>query len=91
VTTEKKASALVALIDKLIAEEPYEAHGVAWARRPLKFYSEALGVSLVTIRKRIAEGSFVKLVKSVEGAGRSPCSAPAKRRPASRTITPSAS
>jgi hypothetical protein len=69
VTTEKKASALVALIDKLIAEEPYEAHGVAWARRPLKFYSEALGVSLVTIRKRIAEGSFVKLVKSVEGGG----------------------
>jgi hypothetical protein len=59
----------VALVEKAEAEDQYEARGVTWARRPQSYYAEALGVSLVTIGKRLAEGSFVKLVKRVEGGG----------------------
>jgi hypothetical protein len=71
VSATKKVSpdALAALVDKAEAEDKYEAHGVTWARRPQSFYAGELGVSLPTISKRIAEGSFVKLVKSVEGGG----------------------
>jgi hypothetical protein len=70
VTTQKKVDlALAALVDKAEAEDQYEAHSLTWARRPQSFYAEALGVSLPTIGKRIAESSIVKLVRSVEGGG----------------------
>jgi hypothetical protein len=70
VTTQKKVDpALAALVDKAEAEDQYETRGVTWARRPQSYYADALGVSLPTIGKRIAESSIVKLVKSVEGGG----------------------
>ena len=68
-TKKVSPDALAALVDKAEAEDKYEAHGVTWARRPQSFYAGELGVSLDTIGKRIAEGSIVKLVKSVEGGG----------------------
>jgi hypothetical protein len=68
VTTEKKASALVALVDKAEAEDQYDAHRVTWARRPQSFYAEELGVSLKTIGRYTDKKPFVKLVKSLNGA-----------------------
>jgi hypothetical protein len=71
VSATKKVSpdALAALVDKAEAEDKYEAHGVTWARRPQSFYAGELGVYPNTIGKRIADGPFVKLVKSIEGGG----------------------
>jgi len=82
---------MISLVEKTTAEDQYEAHGVMWARRPQKFYSEALGVSLNTIGRYIATPPFAKKVESVEGAVRSHCSELAMPQRASPTITPSAS
>jgi hypothetical protein len=60
---------MISLVEKTTAEDQYEWGGFNWARRPQKFYSEALGVSLNTIGRYIAKPPFAKKVESVEGGG----------------------
>jgi hypothetical protein len=69
VSAKKKVdlAALVALVEKAVAEDQYECHGVTWARRPKSFYAEELGVSLDTIGRYIAKTPLVKKVVSVKG------------------------
>jgi hypothetical protein len=61
VSTKKKVDpALAALVEKIIAEDPYEAFGFTWAARPQKFYAEALGVHPNTIGRYIAQSPIVQ-------------------------------
>jgi hypothetical protein len=70
VSTKKKVDpALAALVEKIIAEDPYEAFGFTWAARPQKFYAEALGVHPNTIGRYIAQSPIVKTVVSAKGGG----------------------
>jgi hypothetical protein len=56
VTTREK---LASLVNKLIAEEPCEKFGFAWAARHQSYYAEALGVSDRTVRSLITKPPFV--------------------------------
>jgi hypothetical protein len=58
---------LVSLVEKLIAEEPFEADGFKWAARPQSFYCEALGISGATLRRIVAKPPFTRRVKLVKG------------------------
>jgi hypothetical protein len=58
-------TALAALVEKTIAEDPYELDGFAWAARPQSFYCAELSISTATLRRLISEPPFVRLPKLV--------------------------
>lgn len=64
-TTKPSKDQLVALVEKIAAEEPYEFDGFTWAARPQSFYSETMGVSIKTIGRWIKEPPFVRRAKII--------------------------
>lgn len=65
----KKASktVLVAVIEKVVAEEPFAFDGHKWAAKSNSFYCEAMGLSDATFRRMTRTAPFVKLRKLVQG------------------------
>jgi hypothetical protein len=65
-----KTTALAALVETIIAEDPYEtADGLKWAARPLAFYADILSVSTKTITRLTKAGPFVSKHKLKDGGG----------------------
>ena len=66
-TAEKSSSKdkLIALVEKLRVEEPYEYDGFVWAARPQAFYATELDVCTKTIGEWIKETPFVKRPKII--------------------------
>jgi hypothetical protein len=58
---------LIELVEKLIAEEPYEFKGYKWAARPQSDYWEALGVSKWTVLDRIKKPPFIRRRATIDG------------------------
>ena len=51
---------LAALIENLIAAEPFEFTGYSWAARPRDYYCTALAVSELTLQRVVAKPPFVR-------------------------------
>ena len=59
-------TALVALVEKIIAEDPFQTKdGLKWAARPQSFYYAELGISPATLRRLISKPPFVRSWKMV--------------------------
>jgi hypothetical protein len=61
-----KVTALAALVEKIIAEDPYlTPDGFAWAARPVAFYCDAIGISPATLRRFVSNVPFIRSLKMV--------------------------
>jgi hypothetical protein len=58
---------LIALVEKLIAEEPYEFRGYLWAAQAQSAYCKAAGLSKWTFLDRIQKPPFVRRRTTIEG------------------------
>ena len=54
---------LIALVEELISNEPYDAHGYVWAARPQSYYCEKLDMSVETLRRHISELAAIDLIE----------------------------
>jgi hypothetical protein len=50
---------MVSLVEKTIAEEPYDWHGFKWAAKPQDFYAKEISVSTRQVSRYSAEPPFV--------------------------------